>query len=328
MIRFSSSIVLGLTAALVFACGGGNKTSSLGASPDASATDDAGTNGGSSNAGAGNGGSPNGGTNGMDATAPDASPSSTPDASLDAGPTGSNDSGVLDGGADDGGAGDADAGAVCGNGDVEGIEGCDDGNTDSGDGCTADCWAVELTQTVTVGPLLGLAITDNGYSGAEASMACASLVAGAWTGADISSVTAQVGMVHTFVGDLVIKLISPANTVVTLVSRPGYTEVADDGAETGYGDSSDLVITHPITFSQSAGVSSELMGDGANITSTQAVCQTGGVCDFLPSNGAATAGNLSAFNGQTSPGTWKLCVGDVTSGDLGTIDAVTLTINH
>src|SRR5687768_13895060 len=43
--------------------------------------------------------------------------------------------------APDGGPGeDSDVpGAVCGNGDVEGDEDCDDGNTESGDGCSAFC---------------------------------------------------------------------------------------------------------------------------------------------------------------------------------------------
>ena len=45
---------------------------------------------------------------------------------------------VIDGSRSDGSQGDG-GGAQCGNGVVEGRESCDDGNTASGDGCSADC---------------------------------------------------------------------------------------------------------------------------------------------------------------------------------------------
>ena len=57
-----------------------------------------------------------------------------------------------------------DAGVACGNGKREGLEGCDDGNTDGGDGCSADC-VVETDHVPT--------FTDIGSTG-EASMTVAS----------------------------------------------------------------------------------------------------------------------------------------------------------
>lgn len=325
MTRFSSSIALGLTLVWVLACGGDDKNSVVVLGSDAGP--DAGTSGGSGNGGQANGGA---GTD-QDAMAPDGSVNAPDGSLLDGGSTGSSDSGVVDSGTSDGGyadAGDAgDAGsAVCGNGDVESGEGCDDGNTDSGDGCSADCWAFELTQTVTAGPGLALAIPDGTYAGTEGTMACVSLVAGTWAGDDISSVTVQVGATHSWIGDLVIKLISPANTVVTLLNRPGFAETADDGVEATVGGPANLSSAAPITFSESAGLSAEAMGTG--FTSVEVVCVKDAVCSFLPNAGAATAGTLAAFTGQGSPGTWKLCVGDVNTLDTGSIDAVTLTIEH
>jgi subtilisin-like proprotein convertase family protein len=138
--------------------------------------------------------------------------------------------------------------------------------------------------------------------------------------------TVELGVTHTWIGDLVVKLISPANTVVTLLSRPGYVEPADDGTNAAYGDSSNISNASPITFSQSAVVSAETMG--TSLGTNEVACGTDLVCSYLPANGAAAAGDLSAFNGQISPGTWKLCIGDSGSMDTGSIDAVTLTINH
>jgi cysteine-rich repeat protein len=332
MTRFSSSIAAALTLAWVMACGGDDKNSLVvnpDADLDASTGNGGNSNGGNSNGGNSNGGNSNGGSGGiedMDASAPDASLNPTPDAAAGAGP-GSNDagadSGVTDGGESD--AGDADAGPVCGNGDVEGTEGCDDGNTVSGDGCTADCWALELTQTVTVGPTLATAITDDAYAGTLVSMTCVDLVAGAWTGASISAVEVELGITHTWIGDLVIKLISPANTVVTLMSRPGLVEFADDGTS-GVGEDSNLTSASPITFVQGAAASAENMGAG--LTNGQTSCLSNAICEYSPNAGAATPLTLAAFNGQSSPGTWQLCVGDSGAVDTGTIDAVTLTIEH
>ncbi|MBI5500080.1 MAG: DUF4215 domain-containing protein [Deltaproteobacteria bacterium] len=63
------------------------------------------------------------------------------DADADAGDADGTGDGADDGREGDGdGLGDGDTGAaVCGNGDVEAPEQCDDGNTDDGDGCSADC---------------------------------------------------------------------------------------------------------------------------------------------------------------------------------------------
>jgi len=63
----------------------------------------------------------------------------------------------------------------------------------------------------------------------------------------VDVVCPTVAMTHTWIGDLTIKLISPANTVVTLMSLPGTAEAADNGASVP-GDSSNLLATFPISF--------------------------------------------------------------------------------
>jgi hypothetical protein len=122
----------------------------------------------------------------------------------------------------------------------------------------------------------------------------------------------------------VFKLVSPANTVVTLMSRPGAAEAADDGGAGGFGNNANLDDAFPVTFATGATVVAENMGAG--LVSGDIVCQADGICAFDPNNGAAPPGDLTTFSGEASNGIWKLCVGDVTGGDTGAIDAVTLTI--
>jgi cysteine-rich repeat protein len=216
---------------------------------------------------------------------------------------------------------------VCGNGIIEAGETCDDGNTTAGDGCSPTC-GCELTQPVTVDPNPNVSIVDDGYNGTLASMACVSIPVTAVAGcsANVTSVTVTPAISHTWVGDLVIKLVAPDATVVTLMSRPGAAEPADDGGAGGAGDSSNLVSAFPITFVTGAAVSAENMGN--TITSAQNVCQNDNICSFAPANGAAAAGTLATFIGKPAAGTWKFCVGDSGLGDVGNIDKVTLTLGQ
>jgi len=213
--------------------------------------------------------------------------------------------------------------STCGDGSITGSEQCDDSNTANGDGCSSTC-ACETTRTVTSGPGLNLAITDNAYAGTLATMTCANVVVSSVTGCPqtITSLSVVLGMNHTWVGDLVIKLVSPAGTTVTLMSRPGFAETADDGTG-GPGTNADLVNASPVTFVQGAGTSAENMGSSGAV-----VCQGDGICQYAPNNGAAPAGNLTTFAGQMSAGTWKLCVGDAEVGDVGSIDQVKLNFAY
>jgi cysteine-rich repeat protein len=223
---------------------------------------------------------------------------------------------------------------ICGDGLVVGGEPCDDGNANNGDGCTAcvvDAGYVcsgepsvcQLQQIVTVGPGLNASIVDDAYTGAltAPSMTCVDIVVPSEANNTVASMTVQLGMAHTYVGDLVFKLISPANTVVTLMSRPGYAEAADNGAPGGFGNGAGLSNAFPVTFLTGAPTSAESMGATGGT-----VCQTDGICSYNPNPGSATPGDLTTFAGQASNGTWKFCAGDTAGGDTGAINAVTLTI--
>jgi cysteine-rich repeat protein len=224
----------------------------------------------------------------------------------------------------------------CGTGIVSGNEQCDDGNTANGDGCNEACNVdpgyvcsgqpsiCTAGLTIIQGPGLNLSITDNGYAGTLASMTCVNLTS-TLTGT-VGSVSANFGVAHTYAGDLVFKLKSPAGTVVTLMSRPGAAESADNGADSPYGNAADLSISYPIEFKTGASTSAENMGNG--LSNSQTVCKDGGICTFAPNRGAAAPGTLTTFNGQTAAGTWQFCAGDSAPGDTGTINMVTLKLTN
>lgn len=159
-----------------------------------------------------------------------------------------------------------------------------------------------------------VAIPDDGYDGTLGSMVCLDVPGQAGT---INDINVQVAITHTWVGDLVIKLVSPSSEVLTLLSRPGYGESADDG--TGCcGDSSNLDLNFPITFDDSAATSAEDMG---STLSGGVICQDDGICTFAPAPGAGPGTNLAQFIGQDGAGTWQVCVGDSAGGDTGDFDS-------
>lgn len=147
----------------------------------------------------------------------------------------------------------------------------------------------------------------------------------------VLGVEVAVDMAHTAIGDVTIKLVSPANTVVTLMSRPGFLENADDGSGTS-SETADLAPPFFITFQQSALTSAENMGlpIGATGIDSYVVCQGDsmfpGICSYAPDHGAAAPGDLTSFNGELGTGTWRVCAGDSSLGETGYIADVLLTI--
>lgn len=169
-------------------------------------------------------------------------------------------------------------------------------------------------------PNLNVQIADDAYTGALSSMTCVTIpVTG---GSTVKGVMVRASIDHTWVGDIVLKLVSPASTIVTLVSRPGFDDLADDGTG-GDGNGSDLVSIAPIVFIDAGPTSAENMGNGLSNTGT--VCRDDGICTYDPNNGAASAGKLAAFIGQTMAGSWKFCAGDSAPGDVGAIQQIRLT---
>ena len=156
----------------------------------------------------------------------------------------------------------------------------------------------------TAGPGLGLAITDDGYDGSLASMTASTIdVADA---GDINSLTVEVSMEHTWIGDLVMKLESAQGDVITLMSRPGMSEPADDGSGC-CGTSLDFNYS-PVIFDDTALTAAENAGSG------------GGT--YIPND------FLSTFTGQSMTGTWTLYIGDSAEADVGSLDYWSLSIDY
>lgn len=223
---------------------------------------------------------------------------------------------------------------VCGDGVLVGDEACDDGGAESFDGCSATCafeegFECEGLPTVcepitefSAGPALGLVAVTGGYNGTIASMACASIEVGASVLTYLDSVELQVAVEHSAVGDIVLKLVAPNDAVLTLVSRPGWEEPADDGQGSA-GDSSNLSIDAPIRFADGAEVAAEDMG--ATIGTQGVICVDDGICEFSPSPGMGPGIALADFVGIDATGTWQVCVGDSFSFADATLDFASLT---
>ena len=153
---------------------------------------------------------------------------------------------------------------------------------------------------------LGIDLTpfDDTYDGTLGTMANHTIAIGD-TGS-VAGLTVEVDMSHTWIGDLVIKLEGPDGTLVTLLSRPGFAEPADDG--TGCcGTSTDIFLSDPITYADGAGTAAEDMPGG------------GGT--FAPNDA------LSTFISDSITGNWTLYVGDAVGSDFGTLDGLTLHID-
>ncbi|HEY8560971.1 MAG TPA: proprotein convertase P-domain-containing protein [Pyrinomonadaceae bacterium] len=168
-------------------------------------------------------------------------------------------------------------------------------------------------------------IPDDGYAGGfgVVGMHCSTINT---TGRNLGSTTVQgvyldVNLSHTWVGDLTMKLRSPAGTVMTFLNRPGSNAADDGGAAVG--NNANWSNT-ALQFRDGAGPEAETLGSG--LTTDQRVCLDNGVCKYDPSpdTAASPASFAAAFNGQNVSGNWTLCVGDSALGDAGVVNSWTL----
>ena len=172
---------------------------------------------------------------------------------------------------------------------------------------------------------LGMAIEDGAYDGTPATMACATLTVPA-TGFDVvAGVEVEVGIDTGYAGDLTIKLVSPAAETVTLVSRPGLDEAADDGSGCS-GDNSNVSAAAPLTFSLAGEKDAELMGDGLGTDAT--ICADDLACSYTPNPGAAVGPDLASLAGSAAPGEWQVCVGDSCGGFTATLQLARLRLTR
>ena len=131
---------------------------------------------------------------------------------------------------------------------------------------------------------------------------------------DVETVGIDMTVNHSWVGDLDVRLISPAGTEHTIMSRTGST------TGTGAGDSSDLDGLY--------GFNDDATGDWW----AEAASQAGG-SPLTPGDYRTTA-NASAdatemnttFAGESSTGTWTLRTTDNASGDTGDVTAANLFV--
>ena len=136
---------------------------------------------------------------------------------------------------------------------------------------------------------LPLAIPDNNAGGASSTLSVG-------FNAVLTDVNVRVAITHTWVGDLVIKLRSPALTEVVLLDRPGVPASAF-----GCGDNN-----------------LDIIFDDAAVTVLENFC--GGQTPWF-SGTAKPVGLLSAFNGQSTQGNWVLTVTDLAGQDVGSVTA-------
>lgn len=116
------------------------------------------------------------------------------------------------------------------------------------------------------------------------------LVIPAGSGVTIADLNVSVNMTHTWIGDTVGTLKSPTGTTVTLFSRPCDNGSANNNIVATFDDS------------------------GANP-----------ICPGI-SGTVKPVSALSAFNGQTSAGTWTLTINDQVNADSGTLNSWSLNI--
>ena len=158
-----------------------------------------------------------------------------------------------------------------------------------------------------------IAIPDDSYDGTTATMACATV---AGPGGLITDMNVDLDLEHTWAGDLVIKVIAPDLTTLTLMSRPGFAEPADDG--TGCcGDSSDFQAGNIINFVNGGATSAE--DAGSTILGAEFICATDGLCEYAPAPDTGPGTDFSDFFGLESAGNWSVCIGDAGLGDTGNL---------
>ena len=163
-------------------------------------------------------------------------------------------------------------------------------------------------------------IPDDGYDGTMGSMACVSLDNSGGVVVGITGVEMDMEITHTWLGDLTIKITSPAGTLTTAMATPGQPGVADDGS-TCCGSSADLDGT-PINFANGNTFDAEDMGVAGD-----PVCSGAGDCDYFPNPDGAPGTDFDDFLAESAIGMWTICVGDGAAADTGDIWDFTLTID-
>ncbi len=165
--------------------------------------------------------------------------------------------------------------------------GCDQ-NSDPGAG------SVTTTGTIT-GVNAGSSSFGDGDTGLVASVTAPA--SGAPAGAEVTGVTVNIDLDHSWVGDLTLDLISPDGTTIPLIAGScGNT----DNISTTFDDAGGAL---PCNASATAGPHEDCPGDFATSSSISGI--------------VAPIGSLASLNGENANGTWTLNVTDGVGGDGG-----------
>ncbi|MCP3957848.1 MAG: hypothetical protein GY719_08350 [bacterium] len=190
----------------------------------------------------------------------------------------------------------------------------------------ATCPSNPAVVACTGGPV---AIPDDAYDGTTGSMACLTCTYTIDAGCPDVLKTPPVfdiAVTHTWVGDLVIKVINPGGLVKRIQSRAAFSETADDGLGC-CGDSDDWTgATVTYTEEGTGNPPSEDMGVPGGI-----ICTGDGICAHDVNQGLGFPGtddDLSDYVGPAAAGAWMVCVGDAGSGDTGTLDSASITFEQ
>jgi len=127
---------------------------------------------------------------------------------------------------------------------------------------------------------------------------------------DPTTLTINLDLVHTWIGDVVVELETPAGTTCGLIKRLGSTAL-----DTSCGDASTFTAGNVLSF------------NSANATPISVVPATIPAGSYAPSGGLAatpatvTLCNLATFlNGVAINGDWKLNLSDYGAGDTGSLN--------
>lgn len=134
----------------------------------------------------------------------------------------------------------------------------------------------------------------------------------------ITSISVEVSIDHTWVGDLAIVLRSPGGVELQLLARPGATQ-PDEGQGFPWGSGADLVAANPILFTDAGTASAETLGStGSPIPAGSFRADADGWSTDITS--------FAEYAGDLAGGVWTLEVGDYAGGEVGTLVSWTLDI--
>jgi hypothetical protein len=160
-------------------------------------------------------------------------------------------------------------------------------------------------------PDLALMLMDDAYNGTLETMVCTDMVITdnpdlPFTG----NVQLTVGMDHTYIGDVTIKVVSPAGTILTVLQRPGNTNLPDNGTSC-CNDNSDLAKGFPITFKNGGTTDATKMG--ATLPAAGVVCKDDLFCEYNTKHLSGPASTSATSSARRPPARGRCASATATS---------------